>query len=122
MSEITLLLIVLFASIALLTGTAASLVLGRVAPGRRRLFALGGESKSDLFVHDPLLADAPTEQQKRLAAYIPKSPKDMTRLQRRLAMAGYHGFSAALTFSAAEIGLALLGFLIAFFILGLRTG
>jgi len=123
MNQLTIALIVLFASIALLTATATSAVLGRIAPGRRRLFALGGgESKGGLFVADPLLAGAPNEQQRKIAAYIPKSPKEMSRLQRRLAMAGYHGFGPALIYAASEIGLAVLGFVLVFFIAGLRTG
>lgn len=116
MSEITILLVVLFASIALLTGTVASMLLGRSAPVRRRLSALGGETHSGLIVEDPRLVDAPSEQQKRIAAYIPKSPQEMGRLQRRLAMAGYHGFQAALLVALAQFGLALLGFLIVFFV------
>jgi tight adherence protein C len=114
MSEVTILLAVLFASIALLAGTAASALLGRTALVRRRLFALGGESQNGLLVSDPQLVDSPTERQKRIAAYIPKSPKDMGRLQRRLAMAGYHGFQATLLFAVAQFGLALLGFVILF--------
>jgi tight adherence protein C len=114
MSEVTILLAVLFASIALLAGTAASALLGRTALVRRRLFALGGESQNGLLVSDPQLVDSPTERQKRIAAYIPKSPKDMGRLQRRLAMAGYHGFQATLLFAVAQFGLALLGFVIVF--------
>jgi tight adherence protein C len=108
MSEVTILLVVLFASIALLAGTAASALLGRTAAVRRRLFALGGASPSGLIV------GAPTERQKKIAAYIPKSPKEMGRLQRRLAMAGYHGFQAALLFAVTQFGLALLGFVIVF--------
>jgi tight adherence protein C len=117
MSDITILLVLLFASLALLAGTAASVLLGRIAPTRRRLFALGGESPNGLIVSDPQLVDAPSEQQKRIAAYIPKSPKEMSRLQRRLAMAGYHGFQAALLFVFAQFGLALLGFVIVVFVL-----
>jgi tight adherence protein C len=123
MTELTIALIALFASVALLAATATSAVLGRLAPGRRRLFAAsGGDSKSGLFVEGPLLADAPNEQQRRIAAYIPKSPKEMGRLQRRLAMAGYHGFGPALLYGMAEIGLAVLGFVLVFFVAGLRTG
>jgi tight adherence protein C len=122
MSEITITLIVLFASIALLTGTATSAILGRSALTRRRLLAFGNDGKSGLFANDPLLVDGPSEQQKKLAAYIPKSPKEMTRLQRRLAMAGYHGFKAALVYSIAEIALAALGFFFVFVVAGLRTG
>ena len=123
MSELTIAAIFLFASIALLSGAATSLVLGKVSPGRRRLFAFGDTGpKGGVFVNDPLLVDAPNEQQKRLAAYIPKSPKDMSRLQRRLAMAGYHGFTPALVYSLTEVALAVLGFIIVFFVAGLRTG
>ena len=63
MSEISIALIVLFASVALLTGTATSAILGRSAPGRRRLFALGGNAKDGLFVNDPLLVDAQCDEQ-----------------------------------------------------------
>jgi tight adherence protein C len=122
MSEITIGLIALFASVAVITGLATSALLGRSAPGRRRLLALGGDGQNELLISDPLLVDSPTDQQKKLAAYIPKSPKDMSRLQRRLAMAGYHGFKAVLVYSIAEIALAILGFVLIFLVAGLRTG
>ena len=122
MSEITIGLIALFASVAVITGLATSALLGRSAPGRRRLLALGADGQNELLISAPLLVDTPTDQQKKLAAYIPKSPKDMSRLQRRLAMAGYHGFKAVLVYSFAEIALAILGFVLIFFVAGLRTG
>ena len=37
-----------------------------------------------------VLTDAPTARDSKLS-YVPKSPKEMTRLQRRLAEAGFHG-------------------------------
>jgi tight adherence protein C len=46
----------------------------------------------------------------------------MSRLQRRLAMAGHHGFTAALVYSVGELVLAALGFVLVFFVAGLRTG
>ena len=122
MSEITIGVIALFASVAVITGLATSALLGRSAPGRRRLLALGADGQNELLISDPLLVDSPTDQQKKLAAYIPKSPKEMSRLQRRLAMAGYHGFKAVLVYSFAEIALAILGFVLIFFVAGLRTG
>jgi len=85
MSEISIALIVLFASVALLTGTATSAILGRSAPGRRRLFALGGNAKDGLFVNDPLLVDTQSEEQKRLAAVLftinPEHLSTLTRSQ-----------------------------------------
>jgi tight adherence protein C len=122
MSELTIALVVLFASVALLTGMATAAVLVRTSPERRRLFAAGPDMKTGVFAEASLVADALNEQEKRLAAYIPKSPKDMSRLQRRLAMAGHHGFTAALVYSVGELVLAALGFVLVFFVAGLRTG
>ena len=42
---------------------------------------------------------------RKLATYVPKSPKDMSRLQRRLATAGYHGFTPALVYVDRRDGL-----------------
>ena len=39
----------------------------------------------------------------RLAMFIPKSPKDMSRLQKRMAKAGYHGLGPALIFTGFEL-------------------
>ncbi len=122
MSDLTIALIALFASVAALAGAATSALLGRSAPGRRRLLALGGDTQHELLIRDPLLVDGPTQEQEKFAKYIPKSPKDMSRLQRRLAMAGYHGYQAVLVYSVAEIALAILGFVLIFFVAGLRTG
>jgi tight adherence protein C len=44
----------------------------------------------------------------------------MSRLQRRLATAGYHGFTPALVYSAAEVFLALFGFAGVYFLLAVK--
>jgi tight adherence protein C len=123
MSQLTIAMIALFGSLALLAGMAASAVLARQAPGRRRL--LGPESalaRSGVLVENQRLSDMPTASEKRLAAFVPKSPKEMGRLQRRLATAGFHGFKAAVIYSIAELVGGAAGFIVMFFVFGFRAG
>ena len=123
MSELTIALIALFTSIALLSGAVTSAVLARSAPGRKRVLGLlGGHARSGVLVDAPRLADTPNPRQQKLAAWVPKSPKEMTRLQKRLAAAGYHGFKPVIVYALSEVSLAALGFVGAFFMLRARSG
>jgi tight adherence protein C len=123
MSQLTIALVALFGSLALLAGMATSAVLARQAPGRRRLLGLDGAGpKTSVLVDQQLLTDRPTPAQKKLAALVPKSPKEMGRLQRRLVTAGYYGFKPALIYSLAQLIGAASGFVVVFFVFGLRTG
>jgi tight adherence protein C len=122
-SELTLALIALFASVALLSGTATSAVLARRAPGRKRLLGVpSGHLEAGVLTGAPRLADTPSPALQKLARYVPKSPKEMTRLQRRLANAGFHGFMPVITYAFSEMALAALGFAAVFFVAGLRSG
>lgn len=121
MNQLTIALLALFGSLALLAGTATSALLARQAPGRRRLLD-GPSTRPSVLAENPLLADGPTADQKRLAALVPKSPKEMGRLQRRLATAGFHGFTPVLIYSLSQLVLAATGFVVLFFVLGFRTG
>ena len=120
MADLMLALVAVFASVALLTGVAASAALSRTA-GRRRLFAL------QLPVAQPavaggMLTDVRTARDSKLSTYVPKSPKEMTRLQRRLAEAGFHGFTPVLVYAFAEIALPVIGFVTVASVFGLRRG
>jgi tight adherence protein C len=80
----------------------------RAAPdvvGRRSLVAEN---------HDPVLA--------RLTRLIPKSPKDMSRLQRRLTRAGYPSFRSAVIYALAEVLLPIVFGTAVLIGVGLRTG
>jgi tight adherence protein C len=57
----------------------------------------------DALPEDRTLADRLTRFEERAARWIPRSPKELKRLRRRLARAGYHRMTAALVFSAAEL-------------------
>jgi tight adherence protein C len=121
MSQLTIALIALFGSLALLAGTATSALLARQAPGRRRLFDMP-QGRTGVLTENQLLSDGPTIAQKKLASFVPRSPKEMGRLQRKLATAGFHGFTPVLIYSASQLALATIGFVLIFFVLGMRTG
>jgi tight adherence protein C len=102
-NELILTLVGVFASVAVLTGMILSLVLTREAPEQRRLRALATGGAGGLIVTPTSLTEVPSDLAKKLASYVPKSPKEMGRLQRRFALAGYHGLMPAALYGAAEI-------------------
>jgi tight adherence protein C len=105
-------ILLLFVSIALLTGFGASAVLARTSPERRRLRDMGlaaaGVGGFPGAVETPSLIEHIDPRLERIARTIPKSPKEMGRLRRRLAAAGIEGYGAAVVYSLAEMGLPLL--------------
>jgi len=100
----------LFISIAILTGIGASALLSRSAPERRRLreVAFAGGA-TETHGGQPIgLLERPDPRLERIAKALPKSPKEMSRLRRRLALAGVSGFGAAVTYAVAELALPLI--------------
>src|SRR5437667_7236074 len=102
-------LVAIFGSVAVICGTLASLVLSQTAPALRRLRGLDFAKNSTLALETSSLIDVPNPSLQRLAALVPKSPKEMRRVQRRLATAGYRHFGATIAYSIAEIALPLAG-------------
>ncbi|MQA28834.1 MAG: type II secretion system F family protein [Luteitalea sp.] len=99
----------LFVSVGLLTGLGASALLGHASPERRRLreaAALGGGA--GLLTEQILLTEAVSPRLTSIARRLPKSPKEMGRLRRRLASAGINRFGAAVCYSVLELGLPVL--------------
>lgn len=97
----------LFISIALVTGLVAAGVLGRATPERRRLnemAAVGGGTLS-FNPEQVRLTEQLNPRLERIAKALPKSPKDMSLLRRRLATAGIHSFGAAVFYAACEVTL-----------------
>jgi len=122
-SQLTLALIAFFASVALLSGAIASTVLARGTPGRRRMLEMQrGQASGGVLVGAPHLSDRPSPELEKLARYVPKSPKEMTRLQKRFARAGIPGFAPIIVYSFAELALAVVGFAVVYFLSGPRTG
>jgi tight adherence protein C len=96
----------LFVSVALLTGLGVSVVLARQSPEHRRLRQIATASGPGLSfggIQQGGLTEQLDPRLQKIAKAIPKSPKDMSRLRRRLAAAGIHSFGAAVVYSVAEI-------------------
>src|SRR5215831_6754325 len=100
----------LFLSIAILTGMTIQLVLTSRSTTRRRLreLAATGGLTSGLIVEQLRLTEKVDPRLERIARTIPKSPKEMSRLRRRLATAGIYEFHWAVVYSIAELVLPLL--------------
>ena len=101
--QMVLALVAVFMGVATITALGAYAVLSRSAPERRRLrnlvvaaFVLGGADAVTL-------TDEPDAVARRVTTFVPKSPKEMGRLQRRLTKAGYPGPRAAALYAAAEM-------------------
>jgi tight adherence protein C len=109
-----------FVSIAMATGYMAFEVLQRRAPARRRLQSAQGASV--VAMNLPLAADQLDPILTRANRFLPKSPKDMSRLQRRMAKAGYRGATPTLVYSIIELGLPLIVGLLCIYLLGTARG
>ena len=95
-----------FVMIALAAGSATSWVLGRIAPERKRIRALAQASvPAPVLIERGPLAETLDPVLARLSKLVPKSPKDMSRLQRRLARSGYPQFESAVYYSLAQLTL-----------------
>ncbi len=100
-------LVALFVSIAVVTAAGVWLVLSRYTPERRRLQELeyAGAGATTGGTGASLAAVRPDPFAKRVASFVPKSPKEMSKLERRLMRAGYPRPRAAITYSLIEMAM-----------------
>jgi len=122
--DVVVTLVAVFVSVALIAGAMASLALGRLSPERRRLNELVGASVADaapLLVPETL-AESTDASLERAARWMQKSPKELNRLRRRLAMAGYRSYQVALAYSMAELVLPVVGFVAVIYFVGVSGG
>lgn len=104
-TELIITLVAAFLSVALIVGLATSALLSAQSPERRRLRNLSPVGP-DLGFSSGSLVDNMDGVDARLARFpgvLPKSPKDMNRLRRRLAMAGYTSPTAAVVYGVATL-------------------
>ena len=100
---------VLFVAVALACGTGVMLVLQRTSPEQKRPRAVAAApAPASSLVFEPSgLSEAVDPTLQKLSRALPKSPKDMTRLRRHLAGAGYYDAKTAVIYSFAELLLPL---------------
>jgi tight adherence protein C len=112
---------VLLVSVAFAAGYVTLEVLARRAPARQRLRGAGGAASvletslplSDAEL-DPLLA--------RASRFLPKSPKEISRLRGRMARAGHRGALAPVIYSIAELALPVVMLLSCLYLFGQAKG
>src|SRR6187402_1523814 len=84
-----------FACVAVVTAMVTSMVLERQSAGSRRfkevMRSVSSRSTTPTAATSLVGNTAPAPFVKTLSKFLPKSPKDMGRLQRRFATAGLHG-------------------------------
>jgi tight adherence protein C len=120
--ELLLTLGAVFTAVAIASGSIASLALARQTPERKRLRELARPKSPQLIVDTGRLTETPDPTAQKIASFIPKSPKEMTKLRRKLAKAGYHGPWPAITYSVLEFTAPIAFAGIPLFFLPLRTG
>jgi tight adherence protein C len=93
-----------FVAVATVLGLAGFVLVESLTPERRRLRQLSVREARPLSTAVGSLArDNDESDGSRLRSFVPKSPKDMGRIQRQLARAGYTSPMAATIYALAEI-------------------
>jgi tight adherence protein C len=110
-----------FAAVALLMSAVAWWWLESTTPEQRRLRTLF-QKTSGIVGHRSLVAGSHDPALSTLTRLIPKSPKDMSRLQRRLTRAGYPNFRSAVIYALAELLLPIMLGVPMLIVLGIRVG
>jgi tight adherence protein C len=120
--EVLLAIVGVFVAMCVVAGTTTSWVLERNSPERRRIRALAQPSGASRIAVDDRLVEAPDPILAKLSRLLPKSPKEMSTLQRTLTRAGYPAGRAVVIYSVAEILLPLFLFFGTVTILGFSAG
>ena len=110
----------LFVSVAAAAAYVALEALHRLAPARQRLHRGAGESV--LARNLPLAVGELDPRLARATRFLPRSPKEMSRLQRRMARAGYRGAAAPVLYTVCELGLPPILLLSSVYSLGMTPG
>jgi tight adherence protein C len=120
--EVLLAVVGVFVAMCVVAGTTTSWVLARNAPEKRRLRTITQPEVSRRLVVDDRLIAAPDPVLARLSKLLPKSPAEMSKLQRTLTKAGLHSTKALLVYSVAEVVLPLMLFVVTVALLGFAAG
>src|SRR5574339_1148485 len=91
-----------FLFVALVAGYGLSTFFSVLSPERRRLRQLAVGGPTGVIESQVTLVDTVDPRLKRIPG-VPKSPKELGRLRRRLARAGYTSMTAVLVYTTATI-------------------
>jgi tight adherence protein C len=110
-----------FMFVALVAGYATSAALSAASPERRRLRHMTVGGPSGAFDPQLTLVDTIDPRLKRIPG-VPKSPKEMGRLRRQLARAGYTSVTAMLVYAVATVATPLIFAAAALSLVGIGKG
>ncbi len=123
MDQLAIGITILFLGVAVLSGLGASVFLSRTSTERRRLRELVSAASGGIIgVGNLKLMDRPAGVAKRVSTFVPKSPKEMNRLQKRMVRAGVKTPGAAVYYAAAEVSLPVVCALVTIGSLGITRG
>jgi tight adherence protein C len=126
MPDATLTIVIVFVTTAVFAGSLAALVLSRQTDARRRLDRIMAPPKDR-----PVVAPSPKQLAltdtvgptlSRVSKVLPTSPKEMSRIRRRLLRAGFTNPSAAVIYAALEVTLPVVAGAAALSIFGSSRG
>ncbi len=119
-TEILIAVSTVFVAVAVVVGSTASWWITKTNAEHRRIRGLS--ATTGVVLESRRLAEHPDPFLARLSRLVPKSPKDMSRLQRRLTRAGYPQLKATVYYALAELVLPVLFSVVAILMLGLSGG
>ena len=120
--EVLLAVVGVFVAMCVVVGTTTSWVLARNSPERRRIRAIAQPAGASRIAVDDRLVETPDPVLARQSQLLPKSPKEMSQLQRSLTRAGFPSGRAVVIYSVAEVALPLFLFFGTVIILGFSAG
>ena len=100
--QMAVVLVAVFVSSALAIGVISSLVLRWSTPESREIRRLAHRGDKSLLTRTEL-TEVAAPWTKHFQQVVPKSPKEMSKLRRRLTAGGYRSMTAATVYAAAEI-------------------
>ena len=99
--DLALVLVSVFAAVALTVGLVTSRVLSETTPERRRLRQSERVPTTGVLLDAPMLTPEETAFVKRMSSIVPRSPKDMSALRRKFARAGYYTLTPIANYTLA---------------------
>ena len=120
--EVLLAVIGVFVAMCVVVGTTTSWVLARNSPERRRIRAIAQPVGGGRITTDDGLVDTLDPVLAKLSRLLPRHPKQMSQLQRKLTRAGYPSSRAVIVYSVAEVVLPLVLFFVTVTVLGFSAG
>jgi tight adherence protein C len=121
--QILLALVGVFVAVAISFGGATWWWLARTTPEQVRLRNVGRPQEYiGIIAPTPALVQGHDAAFVKLSNWLPKSPKEMSRLHKRMTRAGFPNYRATIIYAAAEVGLPILLGLGTMFILGPGNG